>query len=142
MQAVPPRQLDRFIVEWAEARSMPPAETCDCIALYRKILSLSNRPALAMKGLVVLIKGAIVALSLWDISNKDFPSANRFVNLCDTSYRGIADYTTKRLADRLLADGILYLSIGGSETETLDRFKRKFQPAFSVPLHSVDVIYE
>jgi len=131
-----------FIERWAEAATNIQAETAGLIRLYKYILSLSQIPFVGLKGFVVLIKGQVEALTMWDVSNPDDPTGNRFVNLCNTSYRGMADFTTKNLADRLLKEGVQYLNIGGAETINLDQFKRKFVPAFSVRLESVKVDIE
>ncbi|NTU50659.1 MAG: hypothetical protein HGA87_07300 [Desulfobulbaceae bacterium] len=134
--------MDAFINSWAEAATNISSETAELVRLYRYILSLSQIPFVGLKGFVVFVEGKIEALTMWDVSNPDDPTGNRFVNLCNTSYRGMADFVTKSLADRLLSDGVQYLNIGGAETINLDQFKRKFVPAFSIRLESIDIDIE
>ena len=38
-------------------------------------------------------------------------------------------------------ENILFMNFGGSETETLDQFKRKFMPVKSITIHSAHVHY-
>ncbi|MFA4994106.1 MAG: hypothetical protein WC521_02250 [Bdellovibrionales bacterium] len=142
LRDVPSTLLDRFIVEWAGNAATTVYEISDLVNLYRTIMSLSDDPALNVEGLVVLINGRVEALNMWDVSNPNNPTANRFVNLCNTAYSGLADFVMNRTAKCLFAQGIKYLNIGGAETESLDRFKRKFMPAYSIGLHSVEVEFQ
>ncbi|MDD3181332.1 MAG: phosphatidylglycerol lysyltransferase domain-containing protein [Alphaproteobacteria bacterium] len=139
LQDVNPVEVDAFINNWSSAATNISTETAELVRLYRYILSLSQMPFVRLKGFVVLVQGEIEALTMWDVSNPDDPTGNRFVNLCNTSYRGMADFSTRSLANKLLSDGVQYLNIGGAETVNLDQFKRKFVPAFSIRLESIDV---
>ncbi len=139
MKDVPVLFLEEFIRRWAGSNTEFYTEEDEMFSLYQKIISFRDKAELGVDGFVVFINGEIEALTMWDTSNAGTPIANRFVNLCDTTYGGLADFCTVSLARKLGAQGIEYLNIGGAETESLDQFKRKFQPAYSLKLHSVEV---
>lgn len=68
-------------------------------------------------------------------------TANLLANLCDASITGMADYQVVHTCRVLDAQGITGLNFGGSETESLDAFKRKFSPKESFNLASGAVHY-
>jgi hypothetical protein len=138
IEDVPVSVLEDFIRRWAGSNAEFYTEEDELFSLYQKIISFRDKLDLGVDGFVVFINGEIEALTMWDTSNAGAPIANRFVNLCDTTYGGLADFCTVSLARKLEAKGIKYLNIGGAETESLDQFKRKFQPAYSLRLHSVE----
>ena len=134
--------LNDFIHAWAIDNASSVSDAEELVALYQKILAMSDKHALNLNGFVVLIDERIEALNIWDISNVDIRIANRFVNLCNTSFRGLADYSLQQAAERLHRQGIQYLNVGGAETASLDQFKSKFMPAYSIEMHSIDIVYE
>ena len=72
------------------------------------------------------------------MSNAQRKTANLYMNLCNTAYRGLPEFLIRATAEKLHANGIPFLNLGGSETAGLDRFKNKFAPAFSLALCSLE----
>lgn len=68
-------------------------------------------------------------------------TANLLANLCDASLTGMADYQVVHTCRTLAAQGVTGLNFGGSETESLDAFKRKFSPKESFNIASGAVHY-
>lgn len=68
-------------------------------------------------------------------------TANLLANLCDASITGMADYQVVHTCRALAAQGVTGLNFGGSETESLDAFKRKFSPKESFNIASGAVHY-
>ncbi|MDR3560880.1 MAG: phosphatidylglycerol lysyltransferase domain-containing protein [Negativicutes bacterium] len=133
--------LNDFIDRWAESHSANAKDREGIAVLYHKILSFADDPATKVRGFVVTMDNRIEALSMWDVSNCDEPTGNRFVNLCNRDIRGIADFATQCLAQQLYDQGIGFLNIGGAETESLDQFKSKFMPVRNIEMYSVSVVY-
>lgn len=75
------------------------------------------------------IDGEAVAYMAWDYTNKD--SANFLWLIYDISIKEISRLCYTELAKYLAQNGTSNLCAGGSETETLDRFKRQFRPVKS-----------
>lgn len=68
-------------------------------------------------------------------------TANLLANLCDASITGMADYQVVHTCRALAASGVSGLNFGGSETASLDAFKRKFSPKESFNIASGAVNY-
>lgn len=68
-------------------------------------------------------------------------TANLLANLCDASIAGMADYQVVHTCRSLRAQGVTGLNFGGSETKSLDDFKRKFGPKESFNIASGAVHY-
>jgi hypothetical protein len=66
---------------------------------------------------------------------------NLLANLSDATVAGLADYQIVATCRAMSAKGVIALNFGGSETESLDLFKRKFMPVKSLELLSADVLY-
>jgi hypothetical protein len=60
------------------------------------------------------------------------------MNLCNVACRGLPEFLINATAEKLHANGIPFLNLGGSETAGLDRFKNKFAPALSITLCSLE----
>lgn len=80
-----------------------------------------------------------VGFSVWD--EPYMKTANLFVNLADTTIRGLADFQIVNACRKLHGNDIKYMNLGGSEVESLDAFKTKFTPVKSVRILSADVVY-
>lgn len=134
--------LEDFIYRWAKNHAKNSHDLLNVLGPYQKMIKMLKDDRFGLKGFVFSIDGKIQAFTSWDISNGKKPTANRFANLCNLSYRGLAEFVTKYASESLAAEDIQYMNIGGSETTGLDQFKSKFMPAYSLPLYSVEVVYE
>ena len=68
-------------------------------------------------------------------------TANMFANISDASITGLADYQVVATCRALGSTGTKSLNFGGSETESLDLFKRKFLPHKTVTVYSAEPCY-
>jgi hypothetical protein len=73
---------------------------------------------------VLLVKGCVVAVTLAGISGND--CAAQYVNLSALRVRGCAEFIVLELLRELSQAGVLYLNMGGAETEGQFLFKKKF----------------
>jgi hypothetical protein len=104
----------------------------DFYSPYDYLFRLSLNPAARLQGMLVSANARPVALAIWDQpANRD--SANCLCNLASRTVPGMSEWLIHALCVYLAGSGIPYLNLGGSETAELDRFKRKFAPAVSLP---------
>jgi len=104
---------------------------------YDALLQLAADEHTELDGLLFRLGDLPVGLSVWHIGVDGV--ANQLVSLCDTGWMYLSQakviWTTRYLSCR----GINSLNLGGSETESLDRFKRQFLPASSIQGQSADL---
>ena len=103
------------------------------------IKTLKDNPRCA-EGLFFFDGKRPVGFSVWERVSPQ--KANSFINICDTSITGLSDFQMGSTCRKLHETGIKYLNLGGSETESLDAFKRKYMPVESIQLVSAKVEYE
>ncbi len=80
-----------------------------------------------------------LGFSIWDYTGN---TANSLASLSKRSIDGVSDFQKVTACKMLAAKGIKRFNLGGSETESLDDFKLKFQPCESIELLSYDVEFE
>ena len=131
-------EIEALTYRWANRQSENPHELSNLMAPYKEILRLVKHKNLDLTGLVFSINGQIQAATIWDISNAKNCTANVYINLCNVMYRGLSEFSVKTTAETLYAQGIQYMNLGGSETAGLDRYKKKFVPAYSIDLCSLE----
>ena len=131
-----------FVQRWAQRRTCIPSELKELIAPYKTTFDLLTDESFNVDGLVFLVDGVIQAISMWEPPNTSTMIANAWVNLCNTSIKGLSEFVMKSTSEALFLQGIPYINYGGSETPGLDNFKNKFVPAFSIDLASVDANIE
>jgi len=131
-----------FVFRWANKRTTNVNELIELISPYQETFSLLDDEALHLDGLVIKIDGQIQAVTMWERPNTKTGIANALVNLCNTSIKGLSDFAMKVTSEELLSQSILHINYGGSETEGLDNFKKKFLPTYSIPLRSIEAVVE
>lgn len=133
--------LKDFVHHWADQIVSSSSERHNYCEPYERILELLESGTFDAEGFIVRIKGNIESFTLWDISNSGKNrTANRFVNICNTNFRGLAEFNTVHMARLLVSQGINYVNIGGAETASLDKFKKKFMPIKNIQMCSVDIV--
>ncbi|MGB0720706.1 MAG: hypothetical protein ACPGRX_09535, partial [Bdellovibrionales bacterium] len=105
-------------------------ETDDISKFYETLFRVYASAPHCISGLAFFEGKRPVGLSLWDRTRPD--TGNLLVNLADTSITGLSDFQLVNTCKVLRDNGIAFLNTGGSEIETLDSFKSKYQPAQSV----------
>jgi hypothetical protein len=109
----------------------------DLIGCYRTLAGLNTSGAIALDGLVLKRWDEYVAFSFWER-----PSVGEIVPCLAAlpgSYEpGLSEYLYHRIADCLLQDRRYQtICIGGSETTSLDQFKKKLDPIDSHSLRTI-----
>jgi hypothetical protein len=115
-------------------------DTDDMTEFYERFFDLLKIYNGQYDGLLYFIGRRPVGFTVWDQVNDDF--ANGLINLADISITGLSDFQIVTLCRLLKEKGVKYLNVGGSETESLDLYKRKFHPVESIPMMSIDVDYK
>lgn len=133
------RALERLLHRWANYNATNREEYNLLYAPYENLFSQSIEKPPGLAGLMTFVNGEMEAVSLWDISNHQRPTANVYVNFCNTEIRGLSEFSMVKCCETLRDEGIRFLNLGGSETESLDSYKKKFDPAFSIDLCSIDI---
>lgn len=116
-------------------------DTADMSEFYHEMFKIIQKYPDAIEGLLFLKGNKPLGFSAWDNVPRS-KTANLFVNLGDTSVRGLSDYQTVTTCRVLKERGVDYLNMGGSEIASLDAFKAKYQPVKSLNLLSANVSYQ
>ncbi len=132
-------QVIEFVNRWARARSQDIVEIKELVSPYVETMKLLKDDVFNVSGQMFFVDGLLQAVTLWERPNTDMKIANVWMNLCNTEIRGLSEFVVQRTAQELLALGIHYANYGGSETKGLDFYKKKYDPAFSLELKSIDV---
>lgn len=133
------RAIENLVHEWVSRQTQDKATYEDLYTPYDCLLGLSiDYPAL-YSGLMVEVDGKLEAVSLWDISNKTNKTANLFMSLVATPYKGLSEYLIVKSCEAANKDSILYMNLGGSEESGLNFFKQKFHPVQSLSLQTVRI---
>ncbi len=134
------RALENLLHRWATYNATSRLEYDFLYAPYETLFSHSLDKALSLSGQMIFVDGQLQAAGLWDVSNNHQKTANVFVNFCNTEISGLSEFSVVKCCETLHGQGIDYVNLGGSETEQLDAYKRKFAPAISIDLCSIDVM--
>jgi hypothetical protein len=133
------RALENLLHRWATYNATSSLEYDLLYAPYETLFSHSLDKSLGLSGQMMFVDGQLQAVGLWDVSNNQQKTANVYVNFCNTEISGLSEFSMVKCCETLHGQGIDYVNLGGSETEQLDAYKRKFAPAISIDLCSVDV---
>lgn len=136
------RALENLLHRWAKHNAAVEGEYAELYAPYDSLFSWSMEKESGLEGLMVFVDDTLQAVGLWDVCNPRRDTANLFVNFCNVTLPGLSELLIVKSCERLQANGVAYLNLGGSETPGLDNFKRKFDPAFSLDLRSYQVLIE
>lgn len=129
------RDTDRVIKTaslWAWSHQSSAFSFGDLISPTMRALFVAR--VLPIAGVVVERAGVAVGFALWEETRPGL--ANGIIGLLAPPVRGGSEFLVHAQAEVLADRGFTELCIGGSETETLDAFKRKLCPVRSVILGS------
>ena len=101
---------------------------------YRRQMVLFSH--LPMAGRLVCFDGKPAGVSIFELTDRATGIANAYAHLAMHEINGLSRYVIVDMCRTLRNRGFRRVCIGGSETEGLDRFKRKFAPVASVSLSS------
>lgn len=102
-----------------------------------QLLDLMKQNILSLAGVIVFDGPKPMGFWIWDegdTMNKTAMSLAR-VSIGD---RGAAEFAGMKMTEILNERGFDKICLGGSETESLDKFKRKFGPIESIELKTID----
>ena len=133
------RAMKAVLKFWEGNMILHAKDTEDMPDLYLELLKIIGNYPDNIHGLIFYKEKRPVGFTIWDKPYGD--TANIFVNLGDTAITGLSDFQVVSTCRHLYDEGIKYINMGGSELESLDAFKAKFQPAKTIEIFSADVIY-
>jgi len=104
------------------------------VSTYERQLELFG--TLPLAGRVIFCGGKPAGFSIWEETDARQGMANAYAHLAVHEIDGLSRFVIVDMCRTLAMRGFQQVCIGGSETEGLDRFKRKFCPVESVSLSS------
>lgn len=107
--------------------------------LYEEFFDVIEDNPESAEGILFEQEKRPVGFSVWDKPYND--TANLLANLGDTTVRGLSEFQTVSVCQKLNDQGVGHLNRGGSELQSLDSFKTKFQPVKTLNAMSADVKY-
>jgi len=114
-------------------------ETEDMSALYEELFQVVQAYPDSARVIMFQQGRRPAGFTVWD--EPCVKTANLLVNLGDTSITGLSDFQLVSACKTLRDQGVQYLNMGGSELETLDAFKAKYQPVQTLKVLSAEVVY-
>lgn len=130
-------ELLNVVYEWANNHNSDKYNYDDLTSPYRKLLELMSNKNLNLYGKKILLNGQIKSFCIYEIVNETI--ANEFAISADKNIPGLSEYQIYEMCKTLHDKGIKYVNLGGSETEGLDRFKKKFAPVISHHLQTYKI---
>lgn len=112
-----------------------PRELMSC---YREMARLNRDTSLAMDGLVLKRAGTYIAFSFWE-RPANGKTVACLAALPVSHEKGLSEYLYYVIADCLKNEGYEYMCIGGSETASLDQFKKKLDPGRAHKLQTMRI---
>jgi Phosphatidylglycerol lysyltransferase, C-terminal len=131
-----------FAYRWANRRTEDFIDLINLTEPYREILNLADDESFNLDGLVLKLDGHVQAVTIWERPNTRIRVANSWVNLSNSAIKGISEFMTLKIAETLWAENVPYFNVGGSETRSLDDYKKKYMPVYSVDLQSVEAVVD
>jgi hypothetical protein len=126
------QRIIEFADEWIAAEGFSPDTAEGYLGPLTLLLHAAR--ALRIRGLAATKAGRIVGISVWEETDPVAGIANGFVCLGLRGVRGCTEFLQRRTCEFLAQNGFRFYCIGGSETASLDNFKKKMRPAWSLEL--------
>ncbi len=123
--------------EWSGTVDKPHFTEKDLTGPAEKALELMKSGELSVSGLIVYNDQKPIGFWIWDEGQKERGIAVSLVRVSIAKNIGAAELAGLRACEILQDRGFTEFCFGGSETEKLDHFKRKFNPVWSIELASV-----
>lgn len=103
---------------------------------FNRLVKLGRMDDSGLRGLLLYKDGMPRGFSVWEEGAQK--TANLFASLVTVdTCSNLCTWLIVRTCEQAMKNGSLELCLGGSETEGMDRFKRKFAPCRSVPLRTI-----
>lgn len=124
-------------LKWAREFPYAQYSSDDLILPTKTLLRLMENSELNIFGQIIYYNGVASSYCIWEERNH---IANAYSMSADRSISGLAEYNIIMMCRHLYSKGIINVNIGGSESEGLNRYKKKFSPIQSISLKSCVVI--
>ncbi|MEO1193317.1 MAG: phosphatidylglycerol lysyltransferase domain-containing protein [Pseudomonadota bacterium] len=126
-------ELKRLVARWVKGHC-PDEEAAAQTEPFLHVIEMLRDEKIQSLGFEE--NGTLVAFIVWEETDPAKGTANSLMNLNVSAHKGVSEYSYYRMCCDLSAKGFKEVCIGGSETPSLDRFKRKMNPIRSVELSS------
>lgn len=134
------RGMRSSILSWASGMVFSGNDSeHDMTGFYDALIEHVIKSPNMFDGFVLSDNREALGFSVWDNTGD---TANSLASLSKRSMNGLSEFQKVTACRILSKKGIKRLNLGGSETETLNNFKLKFQPCESISLHSYAVEFE
>lgn len=120
-------------INWATMFPYEHYSIDDLISPTIKLLELMKDSRLSIFGHIIYYGGVASAYCLWE-QREDI--ANGFAMSADRNIPGLAEYNIVEMCRKLESRSVPKVNMGGSESEGLNRYKKKFSPINSLNLKS------
>jgi hypothetical protein len=114
--------------------------TAELTAPYRALIRASKTLKADIDGIFLKREDDYIAFSLWETPS-NWDTVPSFASMTSSYEPGLSEYLYRCTAERV-KDRYRYICVGGSETASLDRFKRKFGPARARTLRTIELIVQ
>jgi hypothetical protein len=107
---------------------------------YRALARLSEDVTSRIDGLILRREQAYIAFSFWEAPRKNRHTVPCFAALTFSYEKGLSEYLYRCVAERLTEQGYDRMCVGGSETTSLDQFKKKLNPIKTHRLRTIRLL--
>ena len=125
-----------MVREWIREFPYTEYSEADLLQPTRTLLNLMNNEKLKISGQIIRYDERPVSYCIWE-EKSDI--ANAYAMSAERKIPGLAEYNIVTMCRQLAKKGIKKVNIGGSETEGLNRYKKKFSPIQSIPLYTCEI---
>jgi hypothetical protein len=131
------RQINKSWIKLKSGAWLPDQRitTRELIGPYRALARLSEDVTSDIDGIFLKRENDYIAFSFWE-KPRNWDTVPCFASLTSSYEPGLSEYLYRCTAE-CVKDRYRYISIGGSETASLDRFKRKFAPEKTHTLRTI-----
>lgn len=126
-------EILNLIKIWGEYHTDTNYSIEDLVYPTQTLLDLFFLKNTNLEGQLIYHHDQLKSFAIWD---KIGIFSNEFAIASDKEIEGLSEYQMYNMCIQLEQEGIKKVNIGGSETNGLDRFKKKFHPAYSYNLNT------
>lgn len=119
-------EIISLLKEWGMQFTYDNYSLDDLVSPSKTLLDFFNKEFFNLHGQTIYYKNKLKAFCIWE-ENNDSP-ANEFAIASDKNICGLSEFQMHSMCKELKLRNINYINIGGSETDGLNRFKKKFNP--------------
>lgn len=131
-----------LIETWCQTFGLDSYSQEDLTSPTKKLLELLLLPYFKLDGIIIYDKKKPIAFSIWEKSSSIESPSNVFSMSTEKNITGLSEYLIYSMCERLKEQGVKYFNLGGSETQGLDEYKRKFRPVKSYTLHTLSLSHK